>query len=218
MTIKDSYQQLFDENIIDKERLFTRSLEMIISCPIATVDKDWNEILERWETNSNLVVRSMGRQGNKSDILIDFYREYFGKTVIIDRTNNAAPRRMIQIWTGEQINITIQNYQIAHVFGRTKNPLTFVAPWNIVLIPKIVDPFTGHEARGDYVVEYSKLLKDFIYRKYGLQINAYNEYIEKLWDTEKLAEIIIGLRDKYGEKELSQVERQLLYEFELIKM
>lgn len=45
------------------------------------------------------------------------------------------------------------------MFGRTKNIYAFTAPWNIVYMPKILDPFTGHEAKGEMVDEYRMLFQ-----------------------------------------------------------
>ena len=34
---------------------------------------------------------------------------------------------------------------------RTKNVYTFTALWNMVYLPKIIDPFIGHEAKSEIV-------------------------------------------------------------------
>ena len=43
----------------------------------------------------------------------------------------------------------------------TKNALTFNAPWNIVYMPKLFDPFTGHESKGDITKKFTEELKTY---------------------------------------------------------
>ena len=50
--------------------------------------------------------------------------------------------------TGRKNKKEIINYQVSHIFGKTKNIYAFTAPWNFIYLPKIMDPLTGHEAQG----------------------------------------------------------------------
>ena len=65
------------------------------------------------------------------------------------------------------------------MFGRTKNVFCFTAPWNIIFIPKLIDPFTGHEAKGEYVTEFQKLLKGKIAKISHREISEYNSQMLK---------------------------------------
>ncbi len=73
-----------------------------------------------------------------------------------DSSNNSEPTKLLREITGFSKSIKndtddkekIINYQVSHIFGRTKNPFLFTAPWNIVWHPRILDPFTGHESKG----------------------------------------------------------------------
>ncbi|RIM28619.1 hypothetical protein [Staphylococcus chromogenes] len=47
-------------------------------------------------------------------------------------------------------------------------------------IPKILDPFTGHEATGDLVAEFTGQLQYFFYDKYNVIIEEYNANNEQL--------------------------------------
>lgn len=42
---------------------------------------------------------------------------------------------------------------------RTFLRLLLPAPWNIVYMPKMLDPFTGYEAQGELIDEYTDLFQ-----------------------------------------------------------
>lgn len=74
----------------------------------------------------------------------------------------------------------IRNYQVSHIFGKTKNPFSFTAPWNIVYIPKIMDSFTGHESKGELTVVFQKRFINHFYMYYQEYIEDFNEMMVKL--------------------------------------
>ena len=84
----------------------------------------------------------------------------------------------------------IKNYQVSHIFGRTKNIYLFTAPWNIAYLPKIVDPFSGHEAKGEMAKEFQKLLKLNTYNRFKNLIEDYNQIISTSNFQEKINEYI----------------------------
>ena len=71
----------------------------------------------------------------------------------------------------------IRNYQVSHVFGRTKNVFAFTAPWNIVYVPKMLDPFTGHEAKGEMISEFTRLFQQRTYKNFEPLIEDYNNIV-----------------------------------------
>lgn len=100
-------------------------------------------------------------------------------------TNNAAPTKLLKDLTNyskvEQAGKTlIMNYQISHLFGRTKNPLLFTCPWNIAYIPKYLDPFTGHETQGQYSKQFKEIISPIIKEKFKYYIEEYNTIIKTL--------------------------------------
>ncbi|PCJ12262.1 MAG: hypothetical protein COB04_18025 [Gammaproteobacteria bacterium] len=104
------------------------------------------------------------------------------KSVAKDSTNNAEPTKIIRELTGyskikNARHEPIRNYQISHIFGRTKNVFAFTAPWNIVYMPKILDPFTGHEAQGELIDEYTDLFQRQGYQRFGRLIDDFNQLI-----------------------------------------
>ena len=53
----------------------------------------------------------------------------------------------------------------------------FTAPWNIVYMPKLLDPFTGHEANGAMVAEFTELFQRQGYVRFARLIDDFNELV-----------------------------------------
>ena len=173
----DSYEQFF--KICSKDTLFQFGLDNIISIEENQCIKLWNELKQRINNrDDSIYIRSSGRNGVGNNTLLQLYKDIFNLSVRIDPSNNQQPTKLIETYTGYKKNHSIFNYQVAHVFGNTKNIFCFTAPWNIVFIPKIIDPFTGHESKGKYVEEFQKLFQSFIYQKYKSCIDDYNSLME----------------------------------------
>ena len=171
--MKDSYQQFF--SIFPKKQFFDFGLENIINADQEKASKEWANLVRRIsQKDTELYIRSSGKNGAGNEILASLYKATFGINIKFDPTNNQKPTIVIQELTGHKKNKTIQNYQVSHVFGRTKNVFCFTAPWNIIFIPKLIDPFTGHEAKGEYVTEFQKLLKGKIAKIFHREISEYN--------------------------------------------
>ena len=94
-----------------------------------------------------------------------------------DPTNNNKPQAQIRNMTGLTRNKDIYNYQVSHIWGRTKNVFMFEAPWNICYTPKIIDPFTGHETKGDLPIEFQEFFMKYARKKYRKYIADYNKVI-----------------------------------------
>jgi len=114
--------------------------------------------------------------------------------IVKDPTNNASPRRILQNLTDLRINQDLRNYQTAHVFGRTKNPYSFTAGWNLAFIPKVIDPFTGHEAKGEYVNEYQKLFTDKAFELFEEFIDEFNQIVTSAELREKIETHLVELK------------------------
>jgi hypothetical protein len=173
----DGYKQFFE--LFPKEEFFKFGIDNIITIESEKAKNEWNELKRRIQQKSNdLYIRDYGRNGSGNKKIEEFYSSVFGIQVNFDNTNNAQPSRVLQNLTGYKRNETIRNYQVSHVFGRTKNVFCFTAPWNIVFLPKIVDPFTGHEAKGDFIEEFQLLFRHAIILKYKDLIIEYNEIMK----------------------------------------
>jgi hypothetical protein len=176
-SIVDGYLQFF--KIIPKENFFEFGINNIISIDIGKAKMEWGNLLGRIKSKSNdLFVRNSGRNGSGNQLLSELYKSVFEIDIKYDQTNNDQPSRLIQNLTGYRKNKTIRNYQVSHVFGNTKNVFCFTAPWNIVFIPKIIDPLTGHEAKGDFVEEFKDTFQKTILTKFEDQIKEYNDLME----------------------------------------
>jgi len=111
-----------------------------------------------------------------------------------DSTNNAKPTQLLQNITNYSKTIKkdngtkrkISNYQVTHIFGRTKNPFLFTAPWNIVWKSKMLDPFTGHESKGENTTDYKNAFLKKTKELYHEYINEYNILVLKYFTEEKI--------------------------------
>lgn len=141
---------------------------------------------------SKVYVRTFGDKGkeNTKALLISFYEyifDYSEKEVIsIDRSNNSAPSSTLNRYTeytktkNHKSKNILFNYQVSHIFGKTLNCYAFTAPWNIVYLPKILAPFTGHESNGKLTEQFTQKLQEFAKLNYKEQIEQFNKRMEEL--------------------------------------
>lgn len=133
---------------------------------------------------SLLYIRRYGRAGHHSHLFQALYAKLFDHAqILLDPTNNTIPTRCMRQWTTYSKIKTknkklIMNYQISHLFERTKNPLLFACPWNLAYVPKYLDPFTGHEAVGPHSVRLISLLKPILETKFATYIQDFNHFID----------------------------------------
>lgn len=180
--MKDGYQIFFDEFAISSQNVIDFGLKEAIFIPEENVLKEWEDLKEKiYKGNDITSIRGYGREGKYTQLYLNLYKKVFGHANFKkDPSNNAEPKRIIQKLTGYKVGKDLQNYQISHVFGRTKNPFAFTAPWNIVFLPKIVDPFTGHESKGNLTVEFQKAFQEYTYLKYEKYILDFNAITNNL--------------------------------------
>jgi len=175
--IRDGYLEFFAK--FDRVAFFEFGLDRLIFPEVASAEHAWNSLKERIAVRSaNLHVRNFGRNGGKNAILTVMYRELFGIEIVFDPTNNSMPTRTLQALTGHRKNKTIRNYQVSHVFGNTKNVYAFTAPWNLVFVPKILDPFTGHEATGPAVKEFTSRFQSLACQRFESLILDFNAIMD----------------------------------------
>lgn len=177
--ILNGYEQFF--KIFPEEDFINFGLKNIVTADTAVARSGWTELCDRIDRQSaDLYVRDMGRNGNANELLGQLYSKVFNLRINYDQTNNSQPSMLIQKLTGYRKNKNIFNYQISHVFGKTKNVYCFTAPWNIVFLPKIVDPLTGHEAKGKFVEDFSKRFQSLIYDKFTAEIDEFNKRMKDI--------------------------------------
>ncbi len=182
---KDSYDEL--RELIGREKFIEWGLK---SCEMATekmVDEKWNILLNKINNKEKVYIRGYGRNGESTYLYIDFYKEVLSlENIEKDPTNNSEPRKLIQDMTGWRINKNIKNYQVSHVWGRTKNIYLFTAPWNIAFVPKIIDPLTGHESNGALTDAFKERFQEEVSKKFGKYIEKYNNEIVKKLKSDKI--------------------------------
>lgn len=197
--MRDSYIRFFSKDYISKEQFFEFGLKETIYSPYEEAKTEWCELKRRIENNETVYIRGFGRDAKRTILFQKLYERLLGNyNVQKDSNNNAEPTKIIKKLTrysktecfGHEL---IRNYQISHIFGRTKNIYAFTAPWNIVYIPKILDPFTGHEAKGEIINEYKLLFQKQGYDKFSKFIDEFNEIITNSEFKDKLQRCLDNL-------------------------
>ncbi|TDQ59537.1 hypothetical protein EDC45_0187 [Mesocricetibacter intestinalis] len=182
--MKDGYLEFFEKFNIENEKFLEFASLSIILIPEDKARESWKSLKEKInKENEDVYVRSYGRNGSGNDLYNKLYKELFSCNVIIDKSNNIYPTRLLENLTGytkKGKSVNLRNYQVSHIFGNTKNPYLFCSPWNVVFIPKILDPFTGHESKGELTYELTKLYKNRMWDTYGELIEDYNNLMSEL--------------------------------------
>lgn len=225
----DGYELFFNYfKDINDDRMVHFGISNMITTPIETANKEWEKIKIKLLNNKELFIRGYGRDAKGTELYFHLYNEVFNNNSIKkDGTNNHNPSKAIQKWTKhskaptkKQLDLgfqKIQNFQISHVFGKTKNPLLFTAPWNIIILPKVMDPFTGHEAKGELKEKFLKTIKNHLFEKYSNLIKDYNNFLNDEL-TLKIKETIKKMESnkKFSKLNLKKFEKDALSEWEKI--
>ncbi|HFI2432212.1 TPA: hypothetical protein ACGO1Y_001492 [Streptococcus suis] len=194
-------------------------------------DEVWNGLKASIENNMQEVsVRTFGDKGKiqTKEILEEFYLFVFdGKSIIkIDPSNNSKATSVLNKFTNYTKNKEhkskniLQNYQVSHVFGKTLNCYAFTALWNILYLPKILDPLTGHESKGALTQQFTLLLQGYMKKNYRNQIEEFNEIMKKTF-LPKIEEFR-GRKDeldkKYGSEMVDKLFDKLNENFSIIPL
>ena len=218
--MRDSYERFFSQGYISKDQFFEFGLNETIYAPLDKSEAAWDELKHRVHNNQKVFIRGFGRNSNGTHLFQAFYADVLeNNQVTVDPTNNAQPTKLIRDLTGysktkSSKHEPIQNYQLSHIFGRTKNVFAFTAPWNIVYMPKILDPFTGHEAKGSMIDEYKDIFQNQSFKHFEPLINDYNSLIT----SSKLVDSIHQYLDKIeqdkslDEKDVRKLRASILEE------
>lgn len=209
----DSYQEFLNYFDIDKKSFFEWGISATIFPSVEKVAVEWDGLKERILNDQTVYIRGYGRDGHGTKLYQDLYEKVFHNShVEKDPTNNAIPHKLIQSITGLKRNSNIYNYQVSHIWGHTKNVFMFEAPWNICYTPKIMDPFTGHETKGTWPVEYQKLFIARAAKLYKPFIDEYNQLLITLDIERKLQKYLLSLEGVISEKELAQFSKDVYSE------
>ncbi len=127
--MRDSYIRFFSEDYISKDQFFEFGLKETIYSPYEKAESEWNQLKHRIHNNGVVFIRGFGRDANGTHLFQKLYANLLGNTnVKKDPTNNAEPTKLIRELTrysktkNSKYEI-IRNYQISHIFGRTKTSM-----------------------------------------------------------------------------------------------
>ena len=218
----DSYENFLSEFKISIDQFLDFGIKSVIYIPADKAKENWDSLKIKISNEEEVFVRGFGRDSKKTPLLLDFYKHLLGNSHIKkDPSNNSKPTKMIRELsgyskTGKNKYKLISNYQISHIYGRTKNVYAFTAPWNIAYIPKIYDPFTGHEAKGDMVKEFSSRLKIQTYKKFEPLIEDFNNIVNRSVFKDKLEkslDILNNDNKNFTQKQLNKLNESIKSEF-----
>ena len=222
--MRDSYENFFSNGYMSKHAFFEFGLNETIYAPYEEAEKEWEALKLRIASNQTAFIRGFGRDAGGTHLFLSLYEKLFDNANILkDPSNNSAPTRLIRDLTGYSKTPnskfeSIRNYQISHVFGRTKNVFAFTAPWNIVYMPKLLDPLTGHEAKGQMVTEFTALFREQSYARFGKLIDDFNEVISNPQFLASLGGSLKELKDQtiFQDVDFQKFEKAVKREFEPI--
>ena len=218
----DSYKNFLSEFKISENQFLDFGIKSVIYIPADKAKENWDSLKNKISNDEEVFVRGFGRDSKRTPLLLDFYRNLLGNShVSKDSSNNSQPSKMIKELsgyskTGKTKYKLISNYQISHIYGRTKNIYAFTAPWNIAYIPKIYDPLTGHEANGDMVKEFTSRLEIQTYKKFKPLIQDFNNIITHSVFKDKLKkslDILNNDNKNFTQKQLNKLNKSIKSEF-----
>lgn len=184
--MKDAYNKLFEK--YPKHEFFKDSFEQIIFVESGKAQENWEQQMNALLKNKKLFIRGYGRDAKGTEFFLKLYKNLFwNQNIQKDPTNNSYPTKLLTqlTWYSKYIKKDrgglekIQNYQVSHLFGRTKNPLLFTAAWNIAYIPKYLDPFTWHETQGEHRNEFQKIFTKQLKALFKTFIESYNLFVDE---------------------------------------
>ena len=205
---------------INKEDLYQFGISETILPPIDLVAQNWEDLKKRIFNNGDVKIRGYGRDAKGTEFYLGLYKHLFNNTnVKKDATNNIEPQKIISRLTGYKRNRNLFNYQVSHIFGKTKNIFLFEAPWNIALVPKLIDPFTGHETKGVWPIEYQEKFYSYSSEIYKEFIEEYNHLISDTNIIEGITDYIDNIKKQTAmSKEVLQFERDVIGELSIIEI
>ncbi len=227
--MRDSYKSFFEYFNIDFKKVIKFGVEIDTIYPDPDkINGVWEKLIKSVENNEEVYIRGYGRDAHGTALYQDLFRILLNNNNIKkDPTNNAKPTQLLQNITNFSKTIKkdngkkerISNYQVTHIFGQTKNPFLFTAPWNIVWKSKMLDPFTGHESKGENTDEYKKAFIQKSKELYSKYIDEYNVLASKYFTNEKLEEAFnkMNIDSEIDEKVFNKFKDDARIELKIIE-
>lgn len=172
----DSYEALIPD-YLSKEDFFRFGIEKTIYIPDEKVKQEWKKLKENINANKPIYMRGVKELAG-NHLFFDFYAKLFKNDQIKrDPSNTQNPAKVIETLTGYKKSKDLRNYQLASIFGRSRNIFAFTAPWNIAYIPSILDPLLSSEAKGDLALEFQAYFMRHSYEKFKPYIDDFNKIL-----------------------------------------
>ena len=172
----DSYEQMVPE-YISKEDFFRFGVEKTIYIPDSKVKEEWTSLKKKINAGKPVFMRGM-KNSVDNQLFFDFYKELFNnEQVKKDPSNTQNPAKVIEALTGYKKSKDLKNYQLATLFGKSKNIFAFTAPWNMAYIPNILDPLLNTEARSDLAKEFQAHFFKHNVEKFKSYVDEFNEMV-----------------------------------------
>ncbi len=220
------YRRFFDNEENTMEDLWTFTIENMVF-----VDNDEGIILDArvqdylsGKQKDILIASPSSSSEQIKEHYLQLYDVLFpGTTFRFEKIENATPRKLLEVLTDVkdtdtpmEVYLKLRSYQVLHVFKRIHNPYAYLAPWNIIMIPKVLQPFLTYnekyvepkfmtsgqrffyEKHQEELPEFEIRIKKFIYERYKEDIDNFNE--EMLVLGEKVQPFFEEIREKYGEE------------------
>ncbi len=214
--VKDSYSEFLKRFNIKEKDFLEYGKESIIYVPKDIVKEEWKNLKDRIINNKEVYIRPYGNNGKNSKIFLDFIKEVFKNSNIkIDTSRNSRPQLCLKQYTNLERGKNIQNYQVSHIFGMTKNPYMFECPWNIAYIPKLFDPFTGHESNGEWTQKFQDFYLQDVQDKFQEFIEDYNNIMLENNIVDRIESFVNNLKG-YNQKQKKTFKENLLDNFKII--
>ena len=176
----DGYTIFLNNFNITEDEFIDFGISGIIWPSIEKIDEEWLKLKNKINNHEELTIRKYAQDKVKAADFNKIIEAIFDCHIYSDGTGNNKPQKMIERLTGYVRNKTIFNYQVSHIFGMTKNPYLFECPWNVLLIPKMFDPLTGHESIGNLTEKFKKTLQSEVVTRYHKYIEDYNKEMENV--------------------------------------
>lgn len=202
--MKEAYQNFFESFNIKFEDIIEFGVEIDTIYPDPSkIKTKWDELIYSIENNKPVYIRGYGRDAKGTDLYQELLKILLkNDNIKKDSNNNDKPTQLLQKITNFSKKIKkdnkkkekIMNYQVTHIFGKTKNPFLFTAPWNIVWKSKILDPFTGHESKGKNTEQYQTVFLKKSKELYAEFIKEYNTLAFKYFSEDKLENAFLILK------------------------
>ena len=194
--MRDSYKNFFEYFNINFSDVIKYGIDIEAIYPdTKQIEQEWNNLKDAVTNNGEVFIRGHGRDAHGTSLYQELYKVILkNKNIKKDSNNNSKPTQLLQkitkyskdIKEDNNLKKKIANYQVAHIFGKARNPFLFTAPWNIIWKPKILDPFTGHESTGEYKSIYKKKFEEKYRNLYAKYIDEYNDLSLKYFNTNEI--------------------------------